>query len=122
VAFPGLQHIRHHCHGPGTQRCLVHAPVRRRPVLDEDEESGTFHYTVFVLDGGMLFGLQTHTAGRSGDQADETRTGLNHIGFALADTTELEQWRDRLEELGMAHGGIKMARYRQLVFKGPLVG
>jgi glyoxylase I family protein len=92
----GLSRIaarRHHCLGPGPQHGLEH------------------HHTVFALDGGMLFGLHAHTAGNSGDQADETRTGLDHVGFALTGSAELEQWRQRLDELGIAHGGIKKAHY-----------
>ena len=80
-------------------------------MLDEDEESGTFHHTVFLLDGGQLFGLHTHMGAESGDAFDERRTGLDHVGFALSGTAELEQWRDRLDELGIAHGGIKKAGY-----------
>jgi glyoxylase I family protein len=37
-----------------------------KPVLDEDEESGGFHHTVYALSGGQLFGLHTHTRPTSG--------------------------------------------------------
>ena len=67
--------------------------------------------TVFALDGGMLFGLHTHMGAESKDQADERRTGLDHISFGLKSSTELEQWQDRLNELGIANGGIKKAHY-----------
>jgi catechol 2,3-dioxygenase-like lactoylglutathione lyase family enzyme len=30
------------------------------PVLDQDEQSGGFHHTVFALEGGQLLGLHTH--------------------------------------------------------------
>ena len=33
------------------------------PVLDEDDQIGGFHHTVFALDGGQLFGLHTHPEG-----------------------------------------------------------
>ena len=33
------------------------------PVLDEDEETGGFHHTVYVIGGGQLFGLHTHPEG-----------------------------------------------------------
>ena len=46
----------------GTPRCSA---LRR--VLDEDEEGGAFHHTVYVLGGGQLFGLHTHPEG-VGDQ------------------------------------------------------
>jgi catechol 2,3-dioxygenase-like lactoylglutathione lyase family enzyme len=111
VAFPGLQHVAITVTNLERSTAWYSRLFGADPVLDEDEESGTFHHTVFVLDGGMLFGLHTHTAGNSGDQADETRTGLDHISFALAGSTELERWRDRLDELGIVHGGIKQAHY-----------
>jgi len=81
-----------------------------KPVLDEDEESGDFHHTVFVLDGGQLFGLHTHPRG-AGDRFDERRTGLDHVAFACRDRSELESWAARLDELGIAHSRIKDAHY-----------
>ena len=46
--------------------------------------------------------------------------GLDHVGFALSGTAELEQWRDRLDELGIAHGGMKKAGYGSgLSFRDP---
>jgi glyoxylase I family protein len=80
------------------------------PVLDEDEEAGGFHHTVFLLGGGQLFGLHTHPAG-AGDQFDEHRTGLDHIAFGCKDRDELQTWAARLDELGIANGGIKDAHY-----------
>jgi glyoxylase I family protein len=69
------------------------------PVLDEDEQTGGFHHTVFALDGGQLFGLHTHPDG-AGGRFDEHRTGLDHVAFAA-----------RLDELGIAHGEVKDAHY-----------
>jgi glyoxylase I family protein len=111
VTFPGLQHVAITVTDLERSTAWYTRLFGDGPVLDEDEESGMFHHTVFALDGGMLFGLHTHTAGNSRDQADETRTGLDHVSFALANSGELEQWRDRLDELGIAHGGIKQAHY-----------
>ncbi|WAC56268.1 VOC family protein [Gordonia sp. SL306] len=80
------------------------------PVLDEDEESGTFHHTVFALDGGMLFGLHTHTEPGPDDAFDERRTGLDHIAFAVG-RDELDSWTTRLDGLGITHSGVKHAHY-----------
>lgn len=80
------------------------------PVLDEDEESGAFHHTVFALDGGMLFGLHTHTEAGPADAFDERRTGLDHIAFAIG-RDELDGWVAKLDGLGVAHSGIKDAHY-----------
>jgi catechol-2,3-dioxygenase len=78
------------------------------PVLDE--QAGGFHHTVFALGGGQLLGLHTHP-GAAGDRFDEHRTGLDHVAFACRDRDELQTWAARLDELGIAHGGIKDARY-----------
>ena len=59
------------------------------PVLDEDEQTGGFHHTVFALGGGQLFGLHTHPHG-AGDRFDEHRTGLDHVAFACRDRGELQ--------------------------------
>ncbi len=81
------------------------------PVLDEDEEAGGFHHTVFLLGGGHLFGLHTHPGGGAGEPFDERRSGLDHVAFACADRAELEQWAAKLDDLGIKHGGIKDAHY-----------
>jgi glyoxylase I family protein len=80
------------------------------PVLDEDEQAGNFHHTVFALGGGQLLGLHTHPRA-AGDRFDEYRTGLDHVAFACRDRDELRTWITRLDELGIVHGGIKDAHY-----------
>lgn len=111
MAFPGLQHIAITVSDLERSTAWYANLFGADPVLDEDEESGTFHHTVFLLDGGMLFGLHTHMGAETGEPADERRTGLDHIGFALSGTIELELWKSRLDALGIAHGGIKKAHY-----------
>ena len=120
MAFPGLQHVAITVSDLERSTQWYSRLFGAEAVLDEDEESGTFHHTVFLLDGGQLFGLHTHMGNESGDAFDERRTGLDHVGFALSGTAELEQWRDRLDELGIAHGGIKKAGYGTgLSFRDP---
>jgi glyoxylase I family protein len=111
VDFPGLQHVAITVSDLGRSTRWYSTLVGSEPVLDEDEESGTFHHTVFALGGGMLFGLHTHGGSETGDRADELRTGLDHISFGLPDSAALEQWRARLDELGIPHGGVKKAHY-----------
>ena len=81
------------------------------PVLDEDETTGGFHHTVFAIGGGQLFGLHTHSAHSAEGAFDEHRPGLDHLSFACGDHAELVRWRDRLDELGIAHGDIVDAHY-----------
>jgi len=89
------------------------------PVLDEDEESGAFHHTVYALSGGQLFGIHTHT--QPGNASfDERSPGLDHVAFTCTGRGELQQWADRLTELGISHDGIKDAGYGSgLSFRDP---
>ncbi|HEY0816467.1 MAG TPA: VOC family protein [Pseudonocardia sp.] len=109
--FPGLQHVAITVSDLDRSTRWYSALFGAEPVLDEDEESGTFHHTVFALDGGMLFGLHTHMGAETGERADERRTGLDHVSFGLPGSTALEQWQARLDELGIPHGGVKKAHY-----------
>ncbi|MBN9099815.1 MAG: VOC family protein [Pseudonocardia sp.] len=111
MAFPGLQHVAITVSDLRRSTQWYSTLFGAEPVLDEDEEGGAFHHTVFALDGGMLFGLHTHMGAETKDRADEHRTGLDHIGFALSGTVELQLWEGRLNALGIPHGGIKKAHY-----------
>jgi glyoxylase I family protein len=88
------------------------------PVLDED--TGPFHHTVFAI-GGTLLGLHAFPGGPvDGDRFDEQRLGLDHVAFQCANRSELEQWQQRLDELGIKHGGIVEAHYGSgLSFRDP---
>ena len=72
------------------------------PVLDED--TGPFRHVVWSL-GGTLVGLHQFPDGRD-ERFDERRHGLDHLAFGCANRGELETWEGRLDELGIAHGGI----------------
>lgn len=87
-----------------------------QPVLDED--TGPFHHVVFLV-GSTLVGLHQFPDPRP-EPFDERRLGLDHLAFACADRGELEQWEARLNELGVAHGGIVDAPYGSgLSFRDP---
>ena len=79
------------------------------PVLDEDTDPD-FHHTVYLL-GNTLFGLHQHGEPAPDERFSEHRVGLDHIAFGCANRSELEQWAQRLDELGIEHGGIKDATY-----------
>ena len=63
----------------------------------------------------------TSTTGRwRAGEFTEFRAGLDHVGFGCADRAELETWVDRLNELGIEHGGIVDAHYGSgLSFRDP---
>ncbi|MFN8027795.1 MAG: VOC family protein [Acidimicrobiia bacterium] len=81
-----------------------------QPVLDEDTDPA-MHHTVYLVGGGMLLGLHQHETPAPAESFSEHRVGLDHIAFGCADRDELEKWANRLDELGVTHGGIKDAHY-----------
>jgi glyoxylase I family protein len=108
--FPSLAHIAVTVTDLGRSTRWYTTLFGSEPVLDEDEEGGGFHHTVYALSGGQLFGLHTHTQPASGT-FDEHNTGLDHVAFACSGRNELQRWADRLSDLGISHGGIKDASY-----------
>jgi catechol 2,3-dioxygenase-like lactoylglutathione lyase family enzyme len=54
--------------------------------------------------------------------AEESRTGLDHISFQVADRAALEAWIDRLDKLNIGHTGIRRrpnGPYATVVFRDP---
>jgi glyoxylase I family protein len=87
------------------------------PVLDED--TGPFRHVVWLV-GQTLMGLHQFPDPASNEPFDERRIGLDHLAFACADRSDLADWEARLNELGLAHGGIVDAPYGSgLSFRDP---
>ncbi|RRQ28288.1 VOC family protein [Rhodococcus sp. Eu-32] len=108
--FPGLAHVAITVSDLAASTAWYSRLFGSDPVLDEDEESGTFHHTVFAIGGGMLFGLHTHPGHATGDPFDEHHIGLDHVGFGCTQD-QLQEWPARLDELSITHSGIKNAHY-----------
>ena len=88
-----------------------------KPVLDED--TGPFHHVVWLL-GNTLVGIHQFPDLVTDEAFNERRPGLDHLAFACANRGELEQWEARLNDLGIAHGGIVDAPYGSgLSFRDP---
>jgi glyoxylase I family protein len=88
------------------------------PVLDED--TGPFRHVVYAIDGGQLFGLHYFPDGNWTSEFDPRVAGLDHVAFTCTDRAELDSWQNRLDELGIKHGGIVDAHYGSgLSFKDP---
>lgn len=87
-----------------------------KPVLDED--TGPFRHVVWAI-GSTLVGLHQFPDPVNED-FNERRPGLDHLAFACSNRGELEAWQSRLDELGIAHGGIVDAGYGSgLSFRDP---
>lgn len=71
---------------------------------------------------GVVIGLHTNT-GNDGNQFDEARTGLDHVALNVASRAELDAWTRRLDELGIAHSGVRAADepfpFATVVFRDP---
>jgi catechol 2,3-dioxygenase-like lactoylglutathione lyase family enzyme len=86
-----------------------------------DEESG---YAVLLMDprSGIAIGLHHHEA-NPGQTFHESRTGLDHIAFGVAERADLDTWATWLDELGIKHSGAidtdKPIPYSVLVFRDP---
>jgi glyoxylase I family protein len=88
-----------------------------KPVLNED--TGPFRHVVWLL-GGTLVGLHQFPDPTNAGPFDERRVGLDHLAFACATRQELEEWEGRLNELGIANGGLVDAPYGSgLSFRDP---
>ena len=109
--FPSVHHVALTVTDLETSREWYTRLLGAEAVLDEpvpplDGHHRGFHHVVFALPGGALFALHAHGATDRSQLFDEFRPGLDHVSFGCADRGELERWQERLDELGVKHGGI----------------
>ncbi len=115
-AFPTIAHVALTVSDLGRSVPWYAQLFDAEPVLDED--TGPFRHVVWLV-GSTLVGLHQFPDPQSGE-FDERRVGLDHLAFACADRSELEGWQTRLDELGIAHGGVVDAGYGSgLSFRDP---
>jgi glyoxylase I family protein len=108
--FPPLTHVALTVRDLSVSVPWYEALLDAKPVLDEDTDPD-FHHTVYLLGNNTLFGLHQHATPAAEGDFSEYRVGLDHVAFGVANRAELEKWARRLDELGVAHGGIKDAGY-----------
>lgn len=77
-----------------------------------------FGGVIYQLPGGGLFGLRP--VAPSGDEFSPDRVGLDHVSFAVDSVEALERAAAVLDDLGVAHEGVKdIGRSALLEFKDP---
>ncbi len=117
TSFPAISHVAVTVSDLARSETWYTKVLGAAPVLDED--TGPFRHIVYAL-GGTLLGLHGFPDLQSSDAFDERRPGLDHVAFGCADRAELEAWAARLDELGVAHGGVIDAHYGSgLSFRDP---
>jgi len=117
--FPALAHVAVTVRDLSVSVPWYQGLFDAQPVLDEDTDAG-FHHTVYMVGGGTLVGLHQHTKPAPDQKFSEFNIGLDHIGFGCANRGELETWQQKLDSLGVKHGGIVDAPYGSgLSFRDP---
>jgi catechol-2,3-dioxygenase len=115
--FPAIGHVAVTVSDLGRSEAWYTKVLGVAPVLDED--TGPFRHIVYLL-GGTLLGLHGFPDLATTEPFNERRPGLDHIAFVCANRADLEAWEKRLDELGVAHGGIVDANYGSgLSFRDP---
>lgn len=76
-----------------------------------DEAPGPFRRAVWLVRGQTLLGLHQFPDPADALPFNERRIGLDHLAFACRSRVELEAWEVRLNELGIANGGVVDASY-----------
>jgi catechol 2,3-dioxygenase-like lactoylglutathione lyase family enzyme len=117
TTFPGIGHVALTVSDLQRSVTWYRRLFDAEPVLDED--TGPYHHVVWML-GGTLLGLHQHARAASTEPADGLRPGLDHVAFNCSDRDALENWAERLDELGIPHGPIVDAPYGSgLSFRDP---
>ncbi len=81
-------------------------------------------YAVWLTDSrsGLVIALHHHES-NPGEPFTESRTGLDHISFAVAKRSDLDSWAGWLDKLGVRHSGVISAQspvpYAVVVFRDP---
>lgn len=72
-------------------------------------------------DSGLIVGLNQHQE-PSAARFDERSPGLDHVGFAVAQRSDLDDWEQRFSELGVVHSPVEDSSSGSgtaLVFRDP---
>lgn len=126
IAVDGFAHVRLTVTDIARSRAFYDSvfalPVAFEVPPDADEETrrqlGFLYGGVIYRLGAGLLGLRPVAPGT--DRFDEDRVGLDHLSFAAADRSALLAAADRLDALGVPHGGVKdLGRALLLEFRDP---
>lgn len=119
MSFPALNHVAVTVRDLDVSGPWYRGLLGADPFVNEKTDAG-FHHLVWILDGGTLFGIHQHERPAPNEQFSEFRVGLDHVAFGCPNRAELENWVDRLNQLGISHGGIVDAGYGSgLSFRDP---
>jgi catechol 2,3-dioxygenase-like lactoylglutathione lyase family enzyme len=89
-------------------------------LMKEDHPDGNGYAVVLGKpDFSMCVGLHTHSANAS-EPCHETRTGLDHVSFGVAQRADLDAWAEHFKTLNVSQSPINDREgYAVLVFRDP---
>lgn len=89
-----------------------------RPLAVMDDQEG-YVRTLMLHPAGVVLGFQQHDANDSEAFAPH-RTGMDHLGFAVATRQDLDAWAERFAELGIAQSPIAETAFGHVLnFRDP---
>ena len=71
-----------------------------------EHTEGGGHAVVLGKPDWSMFVVLNHHPTSQGETFDPTRTGLDHVGFTVADRAALVEWEQRLTDKGVKHSPI----------------
>ena len=87
--------------------------------LFEGEENG-IHFCVTLHAASMVVLGFRHHGTTAAERFSESRVGLDHFAFQTTNRAALEEWLQRLDELGIEHSEVKDTDYGSvLTFRDP---
>lgn len=89
-------------------------------LMKEDHPDGNGYAIILGKpDFSMCVGLHTHSA-NAAEPCDETRTGLDHVSFGVANRADLDTWAEHFKKLGVSQSPVNdQGAYAVLVFRDP---
>ena len=89
-------------------------------LMREDHPDGTGYAIILGKpDFSMCVGLHTHVANGS-EPSNETRTGLDHVSFGVAQRADLDDWAEHFKKLNVLQSPISdQEGHAVLVFRDP---
>lgn len=89
-------------------------------LMREDHPDGNGYAIVLGKpDFSMCVGLHTHST-TAVEPCDETRTGLDHVSFGVAQRADLDAWAEHFDKLNVSQSPITdRDGYAVLVFRDP---
>ena len=92
------------------------------PFPHHGNESPGFAVLLVEPAAGWAIGVHHHQGYRQ-EMADETRTGMDHVGLLVPERVDLDAWAARLDALGVKHSSVtdmgEPIPYSALVVRDP---